>query len=92
MTDGYTVACLVPRPTDWQQRARGRRACCDRRHRNGTRYLDAFGNFVNQFGLHEPHDEMAVEANSVVEVTQRPEPVDATTWEHVADLAGDGGG
>ncbi len=85
MTDGYSVACLVPRPTEYQVV-----------HESGVvlwpvasewdSYLDAFGNLVNQFGLHEPHTEMTVEAISVVEVSQRDEPVDDTPWERVAEL------
>jgi transglutaminase-like putative cysteine protease len=50
-------------------------------------FVDVFGNLVNQFGLHEPHSEMIVEASSVVELTHRPEPVDETPWEDVAALA-----
>jgi transglutaminase-like putative cysteine protease len=50
-------------------------------------FVDVFGNFVNQFGLHEPHREMIVEASSVVEVTHRPMPVDGTPWEDVAAVA-----
>lgn len=85
MTDGYSVACLVPRPTEYQVV-----------HESGVvllpaasewdSYLDAFGNLVNQFGLHEPHTEMTVEAISVVEVSRRDEPVDDTPWERVAEL------
>lgn len=84
MTDGYTVACLVPRPTEWQtivdSEVRLLPAASE-----WDSYIDAFGNLVNQFGLHVPHDEMAVEAVSVVEVTDRPTPIDATPWEMVVD-------
>jgi transglutaminase-like putative cysteine protease len=55
-------------------------------------FLDVYGNFVNQFGLHEPHDSMMVEALSVVEVTLRPMPVDETPWEDVVALAERAGG
>jgi transglutaminase-like putative cysteine protease len=50
-------------------------------------FLDVFGNFVNQFGLHEPHGEMMVAASSVVEVTHRPTPIDETSWEDVVAQA-----
>ncbi|MFW2333311.1 transglutaminase family protein [Ilumatobacter sp.] len=84
MTDGYTVACLVPRPTDWQTVVDSEvRLVPEASERDS--YIDAFGNLVNQFGLHVPHDEMAVEAVSVVDVANRPMPVDATPWEEVAD-------
>lgn len=86
MTDGYTVTCLVPRPTGWQ-------AVVDADVRlvpaasEWDSYIDAFGNLVNQFGLHVPHDEMTVEASSVVDVLDRPMPVDATPWEQVVETA-----
>ncbi len=84
MTDGYTVACLVPRPTEWQTVVDSEvRLVPEASERDS--YIDAFGNLVNQFGLHVPHDEMAVEAVSVVDVANRPMPVDATPWEEVAD-------
>ncbi len=40
-------------------------------------FLDVFGNLVHQFGLHEPHDEMAVVADSQVRLTTRPSPADS---------------
>jgi transglutaminase-like putative cysteine protease len=88
MTDGYSVGCLLPRPTVWQ-------IVHDATVRlippasEWDSFLDVFGNFVNQFGLHEPHDEMMVEALSVVEVVERPMPVDDTPWEAVVELAAD---
>lgn len=91
MTDGYSVGCLVPRPTRWQ-------VVHDATVRlvppatEWDSFLDAFGNFVNQFGLHEPHDEMVVEALSVVEVSERPRPVDDTSWEHVVGIADEASG
>ncbi len=87
MTDGYTVACLVPRPTPWQivhdSSVELRPTASE-----WDSYLDAFGNLVNQFGLHEPHGEMVVEASSVVEIVERGTPTDDTPWEEVAALAG----
>jgi transglutaminase-like putative cysteine protease len=85
MTDGYSVACLVPRPTDYQVVHESSVVLVPQASEWDS-YLDAFGNFVNQFGLHEPHTEMSVEATSVVEVRTRPEPIDDTPWERVADL------
>lgn len=84
MTDGYSVACLVPRPTDFQV-VRDSEVRLVPAASESDSYLDAFGNLVNQFGLHEMHDEMAIEAVSVVEVEQRPAPVDETPWEQVVD-------
>lgn len=84
MTDGYTVACLVPRPTDWQ-RVEESTVRLVPEASEWDSYLDAFGNLVNQFGLHEPHDQLTVEAVSVVDVAERPRPADDTPWELVAE-------
>jgi transglutaminase-like putative cysteine protease len=84
MTDGYTVACLVPRPTDWQ-RVRESEVRLVPAASEWDSYLDAFGNLVHQFGLHEPHQEVSVEAVSVVEVLERAMPVDDTPWEQVVE-------
>ena len=86
MTDGYSVACLVPRPTEHQVVHESEVVLVPAASEWDS-YLDAFGNLVNQFGLHEPHTEMMVAATSVVEVSQRDEPVDDTPWERVAELA-----
>jgi transglutaminase-like putative cysteine protease len=85
MTDGYTVATVVPRPTEWQTV-----------HDSDVRllpppsewdsFVDVFGNLVNQFGLHERHEQLTVEAVSVVEIRERPMPVDGTPWEDVVAL------
>ncbi len=82
MTDGYTVACLVPRPTAYQAVHESEVALVPTASEWDS-YLDAFGNLVNQFGLHEPHEEMSIEAVSVVELTDRERPVDDTRWEDV---------
>lgn len=88
MTDGYTVACLVPRPTEWQTVVDADvRLVPEASERDS--YIDAFGNLVNQFGLHVAHDQMTVEAASVVEVSHRPTPVDDTPWEHVVEAIGE---
>ncbi len=91
MTDGYTVACLVPRPTPWQI-VHDSSVQLHPAASEWDSYLDAFGNLVNQFGLHEPHREMVVEASSVVEVVRREMPIDETAWEEVAAAAGDAHG
>lgn len=83
MTDGYTVACLVPRPTA-RQAVRQSSVTLRPVASEWDSYLDGFGNLVYQFGLHEPHDEMSVEATSVVELQPwAQEPEDATPWEQV---------
>lgn len=82
MTDGYSVACLVPRPSKWQTVHESDVWLVPEASALDS-YIDAFGNLVTQFGLHEPHDEMTVEAVSVVEVAARPMPDDTTPWESV---------
>lgn len=86
MTDGYTVACLVPRPGNWQ-RVIETDIATDPLPSEQDSYIDTFGNLIHQFGLHEPHRELAIEARSVVEVLERPLPVDPTPWERVVDAA-----
>jgi transglutaminase-like putative cysteine protease len=86
MTDGYTITCLVPRPTD-RQRVRDASVVLDPPASESDSYLDAFGNLVHQFGLHEPHQWMSVEATSVVDLDDPVDPVDATPWEEVVAVA-----
>lgn len=86
MTDGYTVACLVPRPTLWQHVVESSVAL-DPPPSEWDSFLDPFGNLVHQFGLHEPHDEVTVEAISLVDRTEAPMPIDPTPWEEVVALA-----
>lgn len=91
MTDGYTVACLVPRPTS-RQVVHESAVELQPTASEWDSYLDGFGNLVNQFGLHEPHDEMSVAATSVVEVQPWAEPDDPTTWEAVVEQLDDATG
>ena len=83
MTDGYTIACLVPRPTDWQ-RVIESDVVVDPVPSEMDSYIDAFGNLVHQFGVHEPHRAMTIEATSIVDVDQRSITFDSTPWELVA--------
>lgn len=86
MTDGYSVACLVPRRTAWQS-VESAAVRMEPAASETDTYRDVFGNEQYQFGLHEPHDRMEVVTESVVEVAERPAPVDDTPWEHVVDAA-----
>ena len=85
MTDGYSVACLVPRPTDHQV-VHESQVMLVPAASEWDSYLDSFGNLINQFGLHEPHTEMTVAAVSVVEVIERQPPIDDTPWEQVVEM------
>jgi len=80
MSDGYSVACLVPRDTMWQ-RVRSAAIRLEPEPSEVDETLDVFGNRQHQFGLHEPHSTMLVEAESVVDVEHRPAPQDDATWE-----------
>ncbi len=82
MSDGYTVCCLEPRPTEWQ-RVLSSTVVVEPPASSVVTYHDVFGNAVHQFGIHEPHAEMAVVADSTVTVADRPDPTDATPWEAV---------
>jgi transglutaminase-like putative cysteine protease len=82
MTDGYTVACLVPRPTT-HQRVHEATVTLDPPPSEADSYLDAFGNLVHQFGLHEMHRALTITAVSVVDLDEHEHPVDDTPWEDV---------
>lgn len=92
MTDGYTVACLVPRATAGQT-VRESLVELDPAPSEYDSFIDVFGNIVTQFGLHEPHSELTVQAVSTVDVVERVRPVDDTPWEAVVaqldELTGD---
>jgi transglutaminase-like putative cysteine protease len=82
MTDGYTVTCVVPRPTEWQTVDRVD-VWLEPAASEWDSFIDAFGNLVHQFGLHEPHDQMEVVAISQVRLGSREYPDDTTPWEQV---------
>jgi transglutaminase-like putative cysteine protease len=92
MTDGYTVTCLVPRPTAHQTVIEAQVRLTPPPSEWDS-FLDAFGNLVHQFGLHEPHDAMTVEATSEVHLSPWDAPHDETPWERavaaVDEAAGD---
>ncbi len=85
MTDGYTVACLVPRPTDFQQVVESV-VTLDPAPSEHDSFLDAFGNLVHEFGVHELHRALSITAESVVGVVRPAAPVDPTPWEEVTLL------
>ena len=82
MTDGYTVACLVPRPTDRQQVVESVVQLQPAPSEHDS-YLDAFGNLVHEFGVHELHAALTITAHSVVDIADPTSPEDATAWEDV---------
>jgi transglutaminase-like putative cysteine protease len=83
MTDGYTVAHLLPRDTP-RQRVAESAVNVMPEPTERDEHVDAFGNRVTQFGVHHPHDELVVEAVSTVGV-DGPMPIDEVeSWNDVA--------
>lgn len=86
MTDGYSVACLLPRSTG-RQRVVSASVVLDPEPSAVDAVVDAFGNELHHFGLHEPHESMVVTAESVVQVDPIDRPVDEAPWEAVVEAA-----
>jgi transglutaminase-like putative cysteine protease len=83
MTDGYTVAHLLPRDTP-RQRVAAAAVTVVPEPTERDEHVDPFGNRVIQFGVHHPHDELVVEADSLVDVDD-PTPIsDVEAWSDVA--------
>ena len=80
MSDGYTVAYLLPRPTALQEvRAADVTVTPDPDER--VERTDLFGNRVLQIGVHHQHDrlELAAESEVIVATAERPPP--GEPWE-----------
>lgn len=86
MSDGYSITCLSPRDTEWQT-VRRFEIELDPPASEIDDTVDLFGNRIHQFGFHEPHDEMSIEAVSEVDLRPRPAPSDATTSSDVAAMS-----
>lgn len=86
MTDGYSVACVGPRGTEWQD-VRSSTVWLEPEPSAVDESVDVFGNHVHQFGLHEPHAALTVEARSEVAIRERGDPIDDTPWEEVVEMA-----
>lgn len=84
MTDGYSLACLAPRATH-DQEVRASVIAVEPRASEDDTIVDAFGNTLHQFGLHEPHHTMSVTSTSEISVATREPPDDPTAWEEVVD-------
>lgn len=83
MADGYTVAHLLPRPTD-RQRVEHAEVTIDPEPDERTERTDVFGNRVLQFGVHRAHDRLEVVAESEVVVDAPVPPAPGDPWEDVA--------
>lgn len=87
MTDGYTVAHLLPRPTPLQ-RVDDAVVEIDPEPAEHDEFVDAFGNRVTQFGVHRPHDHLVIESRSTVTVFPHTGLGSGEPWEEVVALAG----
>ena len=65
MTDGYTIAHLLPRDTPLQ-RVESAELIVDPPPSERDDSIDVFGNRVTQLGVHQPHELLVVEATSTV--------------------------
>lgn len=88
MVDGYSVACLVARPTPSQEVSSSVVSAFPEPDEYDERD-DVFGNRIVQFGLHRPHDGLTIEAVSDVRVWAQELPRGDIAWERVrAGIAG----
>ena len=84
MSDGYTVAHLLPRATP-TQRVESAELHVTPDADEYDEHVDAFGNRVVRLGVHHPHAHLGVTMRTTV-VSTLPPPVvpSTTTWEEVA--------
>ncbi len=83
MTDGYTLAYLLPRPTDRQVVERAEVNVSPQPDERIER-VDLFGNRVLQIGVHHSHDHLELAAESVVTYEPAELADDGPPWEDVA--------
>ena len=88
MTDGYTLAHLLPRETP-RQHVEHAEVRVDPEPSQRDDYVDSFGNRVVQIGMHQPHAGLVVEATSEVVVQARGDVYDDTPWERVVSAVDD---
>lgn len=86
MSDGYTVAHLLPRSTPTQEvLAADLHVTPDVDEHD--EHLDMFGNRVVRIGVHHPHEHLGVTARCTVRTVPPPHPVSGgRSWEAVAAL------
>ena len=73
VSDAYSVACLLPRPTSAQRVVSARLTSTPEADERDER-TDSFGNRIVQIGVHRPHTEFEIVSDSSVEVTVAPKP------------------
>lgn len=82
VTDGFSVTCLTPRDTDRQSVVTAA-VSVDPPETERDTISDVFGNQIDQFGIHYPHQRLDVIAESTVRVNLIERPVDPSSWEEV---------
>ncbi len=83
MVDGYSVACVLARPTP-SQNVISSVVTTDPEPDEYDERTDVFGNRVVQFGLHRPHDGLTVQAITEAIVWAQELPRVDMAWERVA--------
>jgi transglutaminase-like putative cysteine protease len=83
MLDGYSVACVLARATPSQSVSSSVVTTYPAPDEYDERD-DVFGNRVVQFGLHQPHDGLVVEAVTEAQVWSQGLPRSDVAWERVA--------
>jgi len=83
MLDGYSVACVLARPTP-SQNVISSVVTTDPEPDEYDERTDIFGNQVVQFGLHRPHDGLTVQAVTEAIVWAQELPRVDMAWERVA--------
>lgn len=84
MSDGYTVAYVIPRPTP-QQMVERTTVDVDPEPDERLEHIDSFGNRVLQLGVHHAHHSLTVHAVSDVVVETLAVDGDGVPWEAVAE-------
>jgi transglutaminase-like putative cysteine protease len=85
VTDGYTVAYLLPRPTP-RQVVDEAEVHIEPAPDERAEHIDVFGNRALQFGIHRQHDALTVRAASAVDVEPPPDPSPGPSWEVAAAM------
>lgn len=83
MTDGYTIAYVIPRPTP-QQMVERTKVDVEPGPDERVEHIDAFGNRVLQLGVHHQHSSLSVHAVSDVVVEPMTIDGEGPPWESVA--------
>lgn len=83
MTDGYTVAYLLPRPTPFQHIERAE-VTVDPVPDECFERIDVFGNRVLQYGVHHNHNSLTLHAESEIVVERPVVDGDGPSWEDAA--------